>query len=125
MMYAFFGGLAVFFVLGFINYNGFKAYRYIINFDTSEKVQKKDLILVLLKIWLFMFVLSFFSFAVLWYLAMFVWCIIMLLIFQFAILWKRNGYSLLLLIMTTAAVIIVSFTATSYIRILIFNLFKI
>jgi dihydrodipicolinate synthase/N-acetylneuraminate lyase len=118
--FALLGGLTVSLIVGFVNYNGSKALKYIANFDIGEKVQKKELMIVLAKIWTFIFVLSFFSFSILWYLAMLVWCLMLPLMVQFAMLWKRNGHSLLLLILSTAAVIIVSFIATPQIRIFIF-----
>ena len=121
MFYAFLGGLTVCLIVGFINYHGLKALKYITNFATNEKVRKKELIIILLKIWLFMFILSFFSFSIFWYLAMLVWILMTPLTVQFAMLWKKNGHSLSLLIISTAAIVIISFIVTSNIRTLIFS----
>jgi len=120
-MFAFCGGLIVCLIVGFINHHVLRALKYIVNFDIYAKFQKKELVIILLKIWLFMFILSFFSFAILWYFAMLVWCLTLPLIIQFAMLWKRNGNSLPLLITSTVAVVIVSFIVTSLIRTLIFS----
>ena len=73
----------------------------------------------LLKMWIFDFLLSFFSFGIFGYISIILWILVVIVFFHFARLWKRNGFSLFALLGMTFAVTAVSFAATAGIRYLI------
>ena len=111
-----FGGLILCIVVGFINYQGDRALKYISHFNTGDTVLKKDLIKTLLKIYLTIFILAFFSFNLLWFFTPLLFCVLLLLIIQFGILWKNNGHSVALFTLSTVAVTIGSFIISPLIR---------
>ena len=114
------GGLILCIVVGFINYQGDRAFQYICHFNTGDTVSKKDFIKTLLKIYLTIFILAFFSFNILWFFTPLLFLVLLLLIVQFGTLWKNNGHSQTFFILTTVGVTVGSFIISPLIRNIIF-----
>lgn len=128
ILYMFGGGFIAFLVMSVISTRGVQSIRNTIRFlfvDTGDdRRSKEDMAKFAWKIWLFMFVLSFFSFNILWYCTLLLWFFTAVVFIQFAKIWTRSGLFLPKLLLLTTAVLSGSFLLSAVIRNLLLPFIK-
>lgn len=128
IVYMFGGGFLAFLAMSVIFTRGVQGIKNTIRLlfvDTGkDKRSKEDMTKFAYKMWIFMFVLSFFSFSILWYCTLLLWFFTAVVFIQFAILWYKNGFFLPKLLLLTTAVLLGSFAVTSLIRTLLLPFIK-
>ena len=80
------------------------------------KHTRNDMIFFALKTWGVMFIISFFSFSILWFATLLIWMYFGFIFFRFIQLWKYRGYSPAVLLSSTVIILILSFVISSPIR---------
>ena len=88
------------------------------------KHPRNKMMFFVLKLWGFIFVLAFCSVAfiiILWAAVIVIWIPVILILYSFAKLWKKHGYSIIILLLSTGAVTVISFSVSFLIKDIIFK----
>jgi len=86
----------------------------------NYKHRLDKIIFFTLKFWGVMFIISFFSFNILWFVTLPIWGFVIFVFYYFVKLWKYHGYSSFILLFSTFIIVILSFISTSLLRDIIF-----
>ena len=79
------------------------------SYNYGKKHPRKKMIFFTIKFWAVIFVVSFFSFSILWFAMIPIWLMIGFVLYYFLKSWKYHGYSLAVLILSTGLLIALDF----------------